>query len=166
MKVNLFQKLLKELENLTYTQSKQAEDVLHKKCSLESLEDVTGYINECPHCQSQSFYKWGVRANLQRYRCNSCHKTFNSLTNTPLARLRHKEMWIDYAKDIIDGESIQHAAKHCKVANSTAFRWRHRMLTIPNKLKAQHLNGIVEFDETYFLESQKGNHQRQRWEHF
>ncbi len=41
MKVNLFQKLLKELENLTYTQSKQAEDVLHKKCSLESLEDVT-----------------------------------------------------------------------------------------------------------------------------
>jgi transposase-like protein len=70
MKINLFHKLLKELEKLTYTQSKQAEDVLHKKCSLKSLEDVMGDTNECPHCQSTSFYKWGVRANLQRYRCN------------------------------------------------------------------------------------------------
>ena len=162
MKINLFQKLLKQLENLTYTQSKQAEDILHKKCSLENLEDVMGHTNECPYCQSQSFYKWGVRANLQRYRCNSCHKTFNTLTNTPLARLRHKEVWIDYAKDVIDGKSIRDAAKHCKVANSTTFRWRHRMLKIPIELKAKHLHGIVEFDETYFLESQKGNHHLER----
>jgi len=162
MKINLFQKLLKQLENLTYTQSKQAEDVLHKKCSLENLEDVTGHIHECPYCNATSIYKWGVRANLQRYRCNGCHKTFNSLTNTPLARLRHKEVWIDYAKDVIDGKSIRDAATHCKVANSTTFRWRHRMLKIPIELKAKHLHGIVEFDETYFLESQKGNHHLER----
>ena len=162
MKINLFQKLLKELQNLTYTQSKQAEEVLRKRCSLENLEDVTGHIKSCPHCQSQSFYKWGVRANLQRYRCNNCHKTFNALTNTPLARLRHKEVWIDYAKDIIEDKSIRSSAKHCKVANTTAFRWRHRMLKIPTKLKAEHLHGIVEFDETYFLESQKGNHHLER----
>jgi len=162
MKINLFQKLLKELENLTYTQSKQAEDVLHKKCSLENLEDVTGHMESCPHCQSKSFYKWGVRANLQRYRCNSCHKTFNALTNTPLARLRHKEKWIDYAKDVIGGKSTRDAASHCEVANSTTFRWRHRMLKIPTEIKAEHLHGIVEFDETYFLESQKGNHHLER----
>lgn len=162
MKINLFQKLLKELENLTYTQSKQAEDVLHKKCSLENLEDVTGHAESCPHCQSHSFYKWGVRANIQRYRCNSCHKTFNALTSTPLARLRHKEVWVDFAKDIIKGNSVRDAAKHCKVANSTTFRWRHRMLSIPTALKSEHLHGIVEFDETYFLESQKGNHHLER----
>ena len=162
MKINLFQKLLKQLNNLTYSQSKQAEDILHKKCSLKSLEDVTGHVQVCPHCQSQSFYKWGVRANLQRYRCNSCHKTFNALTKTPLARLRHKEVWIEYAKNIIEGESIQHAASHCKVANSTAFRWRHRMLQVPSRTKVDHLHGIVEFDETYFLKSQKGNHHLNR----
>ncbi len=162
MKINLFQKLLKELESLTYIQSKQAEDILHKKCSLESLEDVIGHIESCPHCQSKSFYRWGVRANLQRYRCKSCYKTFNSLTNTPLARLRHKEVWIDYAKDVIAGESVRSSAKHCKVANSTTFRWRHRMLKIPTELKAEHLHGIVEFDETYFLESEKGNHHLER----
>ena len=162
MKINLFHRLLKELENLTYTQSKEVEDVLHKKCSLKSLEDVTGHIESCPHCKSQSIYKWGVRANLQRYRCNSCHKTFNALTNTPLARLRHKERWIDYAKDVIEGKSIRDAAAHCEVANSTTFRWRHRMLKIPTELKAEHLYGIVEFDETYFLESEKGNHHLER----
>ena len=53
MKVKLFHKLLSQLENLTFTQSKQAEEVLHKKCSLESLEDVTGHVESCPHCQSQ-----------------------------------------------------------------------------------------------------------------
>jgi len=97
MKINLFQKLLKELENFTYTL-------------------------------------------------------------TPLARLRHKEVWLDYAKDVIDGESIRSSAKHCKVANSTTFRWRHPMLETPSTLKAEHMHGIVEFDETYFLESEKGNH--------
>ena len=162
MKVNLFHRLLKELENLTYSQSKQAEDILHKKCSLENLEDITGHTDECPHCQSKSFSKWGVRANLQRYRCNSCRKTFNALTNTPLARLRHKEVWIDYTKDILKGESIRSSAKHCKVATSTTFRWRHRMLKIPTILKAEHMHGIVEFDETYFLQSQKGNHHLER----
>jgi len=162
MKINLFQKLLKQLTNLTYSQSKQAENILHKKCSLENLEDITGHVDSCSHCQSTSFHKWGIRANLQRYRCKSCNKTFNALTNTPLARLRHKEVWLDYAKDVIEGKSIRSSAKHCKVATSTTFRWRHRMLQVPNKLKAQHLHGIVEFDETYFLESQKGNHQLER----
>jgi len=162
MEIKLFQKLLKQLTNLTYSQTKQAEEILHKKCSLESLDDITGHIQACPHCQSQSFHKWGVRANLQRYRCKSCHKTFNTLTNTPLARLRHKEVWIDYAQDVIEGKSIRSSAKHCKVATSTAFRWRHRMLKIPCELKAKHLHGIVEFDETYFLESEKGNHHLER----
>lgn len=162
MQVKLFHKLLNQLENLTFSQSKQAEDMLHKQCSLDSLEDVTGHIKSCPHCQSQSFHKWGVRANIQRYRCKSCHKTFNALTHTPLARLRHKEVWIDYAKDIINGKSIRSSAKHCKVANSTSFRWRHRMLSNPEKLKAHHLHGIVEFDETYFLKSEKGNHHLKR----
>jgi len=36
------------------------------------------------------------------------------------------------------------------------------MLKIPSELKAKHLHGIVEFDETYFLESQKGNHHLDR----
>jgi hypothetical protein len=42
------------------------------------------------------------------------------------------------------------------VHKNTAFRWRHRFLTLPAEVKPSHLGGIVEADETYFLDSHKG----------
>ena len=151
-----FHELLTKLSELTYTQSKQLQNHLNGKCSIETIEKTIGEVESCPHCQSHSIYKWGVRSNLQRYKCKECHKSFNALTKTPLARLRHKEVWIDYAQELINGESIRTSAKHCHVDKSTTFRWRHRMLQTASNLKAKHLHGIVEFDETYFLESHKG----------
>ena len=103
-----------------------------------------------------------MRLGLQRYRCNSCKKTYNALTGTPLARLRHKEVWMDFAQDLVESKMIRESAKHCKVDKSTAFRWRHRMLNNPKSQIARHLHGIVEFDETYFLESHKGERNLER----
>jgi len=157
-----FKRLLTQLPKLTFTQTKKVEDYLHQKCSIESLEDLTGTVKSCPHCESEFFHKWGVRSGLQRYRCKACHKTFNALTNTSLAHLRHKEVWMDYAEDLIDGKSIRESADHCNVHISTTFRWRHRMLQRPVEIKAEHLQGIVEMDETYFLESHKGERHLER----
>lgn len=157
-----FGKLLEQLQKLTFDQTKKVEKYLHKKSSIENLEEITGIVNHCPHCQSESFYKWGVRSGLQRYRCKECSKTFNALTHTALARLRHKEVWTDYAQDLIEGKSIRQCANHCNVDKSTTFRWRHRMLQVPTHTKAEHLHGIVEFDETYFLESHKGERHLER----
>jgi transposase-like protein len=151
-----FGRLLEQLQKLTFEQTKKVDKYLHTKFSIENLEEITGEVKQCPHCHSESFYKWGVRSGLQRYRCKACNKTFNALTHTSLARLRHKEVWIDYAQDLIEGRSIRQCASHCHVDKSTTFRWRHRMLKVPTKTKAEHLHGIVEFDETYFLESHKG----------
>lgn len=156
MQNKAFKRLLTQLHGLTFTQTKRVEEHLHKKCSIESLEDVTGEVEHCPHCQSASFHKWGVRSGLQRYRCKVCDKTFNAFTGTSFAHLRHKEVWMDYAQDLIESKSIRESAHHCDVSKNTTFRWRHRMLQIPIKTKAEHLHGIVEFDETYFLESHKG----------
>jgi len=102
-------------------------------------------------------YKWGIRSKLQRYKCQECNKTFNALSKTPLARLRHKERWSDYAKSLLESYSIEKSAEHCTVAISTSFRWRHRMLKISQEIKAKKLHGIVELDETYFPRSEKGN---------
>ena len=157
-----FSKLLEQLQKLTFEQTKKVEKYFHTKSSIENLEEITGEVNHCPHCQSESFHKWGVRLGLQRYRCKVCSKTFNVLTHTSLARLRHKEVWIDYAQDIIEGKSIRQSASHCNVDKSTTFRWRHRMLQVATKTKAEHLHGIVEFDETYFLESHKGERHLER----
>ena len=105
---------------------------------------------------------WGMRDGLQRYYCYDCKKTFNALTGTPLARLRHKEKWMDFANDLIDSKSIRESAKHCGVHKNTTFRWRHRMLNNPKSLGSKHLHGIVEFDETYLLESHKGEQHLKR----
>lgn len=85
-----------------------------------------------------------------------CSRTFNALTGTPLARLRYRERWLDQTQVLIDGLSITKASQCLVVARSTAFRWRHRFLALPHHVKAGHLGGIVEADETCILKSCKG----------
>jgi hypothetical protein len=95
-------------------------------------------------------------AGLPRFRCAACGRTFNALTGTPLARLRQRARWGEYAGALIEGERVRAAARRCGVHKNTAFRWRHRFLALPAQVKPSHLHGIVEADETYFLESPKG----------
>jgi transposase-like protein len=109
----------------------------------------------CPGCSCASVNKWGVVSGLQRYRCKECCRTFNALTGTPMARLRKKELWLDYSQALADSLSLTKAAERCGVDRTTAFRWRHRFLpqSGPQNVKC---SGITEIDETYFRESFKG----------
>ena len=70
--------------------------------------------------------------------------------------LHHRDRWHDQARALINGETVAKAAGRCKVAYTTAFRWRHRFLSALNLDKPQQLSGIVEADETFILESFKG----------
>ena len=45
----------------------------------------------CPKCGHNEIARCGSASGLPRYRCAACQATFNALTGTPLARLRHKE---------------------------------------------------------------------------
>ena len=110
----------------------------------------------CPHCESRDVVHWGKASALPRYRCKGCQRSFNALTNTPLAGLRMKDKWPAQAKAMIDGVSIAKAAKRCDVDYTTAFRWRHRFLASLAGDKPEALSGIVEGDETFILESFKG----------
>ena len=110
----------------------------------------------CPHCGQDDIRRWGKAGGKPRYRCTSCRKTFNPLTGTPLAGLHHQDRWPDQAQALIAGETVAKAAERCKVAYTTAFRWRHRFLSALNLDKPTRLSGIVEADETFILESFKG----------
>lgn len=110
----------------------------------------------CPHCASRDVVRWGKASALPRYRCKACQRTFNALTKTPLAGLRMKHKWPAQAKAMIDGISLVKAAKRCGVDYTTAFRWRHRFLASLAGDKPEALSGIVEGDETFILESFKG----------
>nr|WP_208919965.1 IS1595 family transposase [Paenibacillus uliginis] len=92
----------------------------------------------------------------QRYKCKCCDKTFTETADTPLYHCRKSEKWIDFLSCLIDGMSLRDSAKEISVHYVTLFYWRHKILTALAQINAEELNGIVEVDETYFLESQKG----------
>lgn len=110
----------------------------------------------CPHCQAARVVRNGQANGLQRYKCRGCGKTFNALSGTPMARLRHKDKWLNQAQVLSQGLSIHAAAQALDVAPSTAFRWRHRFLAQAQRVKAGSLMGIAEADETFILRSSKG----------
>jgi transposase-like protein len=110
----------------------------------------------CPHCDANDVRPWGQSSGLPRYRCCDCRRTFNALTGTSLAGLRHKDRWAQQAQALMSGESLARAAMRCGVATTTAFRWRHRFLAAPTLDQPTRLSGLVEADETFILESFKG----------
>ena len=65
----------------------------------------------CPHCAGREIVGWGRSDGLLRFRCKSCGRTFNALTRTPMAHLRKKEKWLDHARAMIEGKSLEGVAR-------------------------------------------------------
>ena len=152
-----FRNWLSKARELTPTQRQRTiEGLRDERPAPSPLVEVLDPNPACPHCGHTPCGRWGSAGGLPRFRCAACGKTFNPLTRTPLARLRHRECWPEYAQALIDGDTVRAAARRCGVHKNTSFRWRHRFLTLPAEVKPAHLHGIVEADETYFLESHKG----------
>ena len=57
---------------------------------------------------------------------------------------------------MIEGLSLPKIAKRLGIHVSTAFYWRHKILNAIRAVGSGVLSGIVESDETFFLESMKG----------
>jgi len=111
----------------------------------------------CPRCEGKDLYRHGEANGLQRFRCRACGRTFNCLTGTPLARLRLKDKWLDYAQCILESHAVRKAARLLDVDKNTTMRWRHRFLANTKADRPVSLHGIVEADETFLLESKKGS---------
>ncbi|MCK0506681.1 IS1595 family transposase [Aromatoleum anaerobium] len=161
MKAHEFERWIEQLRALTRRQREQVKALLAKdddgaRCST-LIESRLGGDGGCPHCGAKSLYRHGLAGGLQRYRCRSCHKTFNALTGTPLARLRKREKWLAYGQAMLDSLTVRKAAAVLGVHRNTTFRWRHRFLTWAKNDRPAHLQGITEADETYLLESDKGS---------
>jgi len=157
MRTETFRQWLARADELTAVQRQRAVERLGERpAGVDPLAAVLDPHPTCPHCQHPACGRWGRAHGLPRFRCPGCGKTFNGLTGTPLARLRHRECWGEYAQALIDGATVRAAAHRCGVHKNTSFRWRHRFLALPAQLKPAHLRGIVEADETYFLDSHKG----------
>jgi transposase-like protein len=123
---------------------------------VELLESRLGPDPVGAHCRADGARPWGRSHGLRRYRCTACGRTFNALTGTALARLRHKGCWLRFAACLSESATVREAATQCGVARATSFRWRHRFLRA-DVADAETFSGIVEADETFFRRSFKGS---------
>jgi transposase-like protein len=167
MRRHAFHDLVSRLGGLTHAQLAEligaAQAVLHTDLAVATIESARAPSLACPRCQGRALHRHGHANSLQRFRCRACGRTFNSLSGTPLARLRCKGKWIAFAATMLDpAATVRHAADQSGVHRSTSFRWRHRFLTWARLDRRLPLAGIVEADEMYVLESQKGSRQLDR----
>jgi transposase-like protein len=111
----------------------------------------------CPRCGCGRVHRCGQASGLQRFRCLGCGRSYNALTGTPLARLRKKEHWLPFLQCVLESRTVRDAARVVGVHRTTSFRWRHRFVPGAMRDRPAMLSAIVEADETYRLESQKGS---------
>ena len=153
-------RLINALPQLTHHQRQQLANALGQLSSRslagEVIEARTGEHPVCPRCQSAAVVKNGSASGLQRYKCHQCQRSFNALTGSPLAHLHLRGKWAAHAQALSQSLSLNQVARTLQVAQSTAFRWRHRFLACAKALQAPQLRGIAEADESYFLISAKG----------
>jgi transposase-like protein len=116
----------------------------------------------CPHCSHPRAHRCGQASGLQRFRCLGCRRSYNALTGTPLARLRKKECWLPYLQCVLESRTVRDAARFVGVYRTTSFRWRHRFVPGAMRDRPARLTAIVEADETFRLESQKGSRRLNR----
>jgi transposase-like protein len=123
-------------------------------------------VKACPHCGHKRLKNAGNKGGRKRFKClnaalkpdgtKECGRTFNGFTGTPLAGLHSPDRFIENARHMVAGDSVRKTAKSLSLSKDTAFRWRHRFLDSLDKMQPKLLQGLVEADETYFLESFKG----------
>lgn len=109
----------------------------------------------CPYCKGTELYRWGKASDLQRYRCRRCSRTFNVLTGTPLARLRHKGKWKKFEQTMVTGFSLRKSASICGIGLNTSFKWRHRFLQMSVIDQSDKINDSAEADEPRLLQTFK-----------
>lgn len=173
MATNPMTTILTELNHLNNFQIEHLYKLLEEK--VLSNAPVTAVINEvrerrfsngkkCPHCNNEHVVRNGKFKGKQRYLCRNCNKSFCDFTASPVAYSKKTlNRWLEFAKCMVLGYSLRKSAEIVGIHLSTAFYWRHK---ISDGLRAfigrGNVSGIVEVDETFFLESFKGNHKKSR----
>ena len=76
--------------------------------------------------------------------------------------LHKKSLVVEYISLMIEGTSLDKISKALHINKKTAFDWRHKILSSLSQDSGDDMKGIVESDETFFDESEKGNRRLSR----
>lgn len=162
-----WKKVYEKFDDLPKAEQFQLFKAIQDRLFPESREDIANMINDirevrfssglaCVHCGSVKVKRNGKYRSRQRYLCGDCGKSFNDMTASPISGTHHPHKWLKYFQMMVEGISLPKIAEELDIHISTAFYWRHKILNALRSLGFPTLKGIIESDETYFLESDKG----------
>lgn len=159
MNANEFSDLLESIKKLTPSQLQRlAGAVTTAQTSQATATAVEADTPKpCPHCESRHVVRNGIRDGFQRWLCRDCQHSFNAMSQTPLSRLRDKDMLTAYADCMQRGLTIRQTARELNMSVDRAFRWRHRFLARSVDHRPRAVVGLLEVDEMYLRESHKGS---------
>ena len=111
----------------------------------------------CPYCRSSKFKKNGRYKDRQRYKCKICDRTFNEFTGTVWHYIHHKDKFRSYFQCLAEQKTLLECTLSLDICMQTAFCWRHKILFAFEKADLKPLRKLIQADETFILESCKGN---------
>jgi len=123
-------------------------------CRIREARFADGVV--CPRCNSTRTARYGWFSKRQRYRCNTCRRTFSDLTGSPAAYCKKLHKWVENAQCMLNSSTVRKTAKTIGVSPSTAFRWRHKNLDGLREHYNKPISGWLEFVEMRMPYSEKG----------
>lgn len=125
-----------------------------------------GVNRACPSCGSVAVVHNGTNpAGIQRLKCQDCGTSFTRFTGTMLEKSRFPwEVWVEVLRMALDDSSLEDMQTvlsrdfSCEGINiKTLFHMRLKLLYAMAAVEPPILTGVIQMDETYLRESQKGH---------
>ena len=140
-----------------------------QETAIEDLQvrlEKLGINSACPECGSTIIVKSGKRkSGIQRYLCTECNTRFTRFTNTILEKTHwHWDVWIKVLSLMLNDTSISRTERILKqdlkcegIDAKTIWLWRLKIMHALAAHPLPKLSGVVQVDETFLRESQKGS---------
>ena len=142
--------IIKEIEQLLRAASADVRDkqlAHHQSCGPS-----------CPECHSTNFRRNGHQQGQQVYLCKDCGRQYRQSSGTLISWLKKPELLHTYIRHMLQGYSLRKCATLTDISLQTSFDWRHKVLTAIGRFNEGVIfSGIVESDEIFIPQSEKGN---------
>ena len=135
-----------------------------KQEEIQTKLEVLAPVSACPSCNSDNFVKNGSRYGLQRYYCKNCKTTFAITTDTFMEGTTWTwEVWVKLVQMTVNNYSLDEMLDTLEkdynlvgLNRKSVHLARHKLLYAMSLMPKPTLTGIVQVDETFFRENQKG----------
>ncbi|WP_223514578.1 hypothetical protein [Pseudomonas sp. GL-B-19] len=95
----------------------------------------------CPRCGGTRTYR--IKGIRPKFKCDPCVTCFSILSGTPLAGMIRAELWVDFMKGVMDGESIHDLKRRSGLGMGGSTRWREQFLLLIEALGHPELLGWI-----------------------